>query len=352
MTDMTISGAFEHGPSLAERFRALYDIWTDRPRAGRRNCAMLRLLRANLEVRFSMIDGASLETDRQAKTYAAVEKILTGEPSADGTEWDELCKAERMLALLYSPVQLREEIATRLQELATQAPKDAADICASHSFLTKPDAGNAAPAPDTDVLRMVLLRIMESLHWNAKKARLSRPIQKHGTTIVLSGVVLAFGLLVAPYLIVNVAGEAGIGGWWSVFALYTALSAGLMGAFFSRLVDAQRRSQGMSLDDVSFQNGLPHLLLRAGLGMCGALIVYFFLRLDIMTGPLFPEFKDVAIYYVDIHKVDSVQMSFVLPSKALALLTFWCLLAGFSEKLVPNILSSTEAQMTRVAPKG
>jgi hypothetical protein len=38
-------------------------------------------------------------------------------------------------------------------------------------------------------------------------------------------------------------------------------------------------------------------------------------------------------------------MAFVMPSKALALLTFWCFLAGFSETLVSSILKGTEQQL-------
>jgi len=41
----------------------------------------------------------------------------------------------------------------------------------------------------------------------------------------------------------------------------------------------------------------------------------------------------------------ALPMTFVSPSKALALLTFWCFLAGFSEALVPSILSNAERQL-------
>ena len=81
--------------------------------------------------------------------------------------------------------------------------------------------------------------------------------------------------------------------------------------------------------------------------MCGALIVYFFLRSGIAAGALFPDFKDLRIEYilVDVEKINAVPMSFVMPSSALALLTFWSFLAGFSERLVPGILSGTEQRL-------
>jgi len=42
----------------------------------------------------------------------------------------------------------------------------------------------------------------------------------------------------------------------------------------------------------------------------------------------------------------TVPMTFVVPSKDLALLTVWCFLAGFSEILVPSILAGTERQLS------
>ena len=103
----------------------------------------------------------------------------------------------------------------------------------------------------------------------------------------------------------------------------------------------------MTLDEVFLHREVSYTLLRAGVGMCGALIVYFFFRSGLVSGALFPTFEKVSIDYVDVPKgAGSVPMSFVMPSKDLALLTFWCFLAGFSEALVPSILASTERQLS------
>ena len=44
-------------------------------------------------------------------------------------------------------------------------------------------------------------------------------------------------------------------------------------------------------------------------------------------------------------QVPDNSMSFVIPSTDLALMTVWCFLAGFSEVLVPNLLTGTERQL-------
>ena len=311
---------------------------------------MMHLYRTNLDVRLRSIEESSLQTDGQRKIFHSVHEMLKAMCStrANGREpdWDEIYKVERLIVLLYNGPQLRQEISARLQDLAAENSKDAESLRRDYEFLLKPADGAAL---DDGVLRMFLLRVMEALHWSAKKKHLSRPIQKEGTKIILYGVVVAFALIIAPYLILNFSGEKGIGKWWSVFALYTAMTSGLMGAFFSRLIDVQRNGNTFTLDEVFMQRELSYTLLRAGVGMCGALIVYFFLRSEFVSGPLFPVFEDVAIRYVQVNGTDTVSMAFVMPSKALALLTFWCFLAGFSEALVPGILANTEKQLSNAS---
>ena len=214
-----------------------------------------------------------------------------------------------------------------------------------YDLLLNPTGG--AAAPQDPVLRAFLLRVTEAIQWNAKKKYLAQPIRKEATKNILYCVLVSFFLVIAPYVILNFWGTEEIGRWWSLFALYTALASGLLGAFFSRLITVQRSWNVMTLDEVFLHREWSYTLLRAGVGMCGALIVYFFLRSEFMDGALFPKFPNVSIRYVTIDGPELVGMTFVMPSKDLALLTFWCFLAGFSEALVPSILANTERQFTQ-----
>jgi hypothetical protein len=129
---------------------------------------------------------------------------------------------------------------------------------------------------------------------------------------------------------------------------HTALVAGLLGAFFSRLITVQRDGASMTLDEVFLHRELSYTLLRAGVGVCDALVVYFVLKSGLVDGALFPKFDKLAMEWV--HVPDgTVPMAFVVPSKDLALLTVWCFLAGFSEVLVPSMLAGTERQLSEAS---
>ena len=322
---------------------------------------MFRLARTNLGVRLRAIDETSL-SETKKNIYAAVAEMLKAPTDASATaqsfDWDEIYKAESLIALLYSGEQLRQEIDARLEELATEDQTEADNLRRDNQELLKQPIDGSNPALDDSMLRMFLLRVLEAVHWNAKQKYLARPIRVQATNRILFCLLVSFALLIAPYGFVVFDFDSGssVHKLWSLLPLYTALTAGLLGAFSSRLYGIQRQWANMNLDEVFLQREWPYTLLRAGVGLCGALVAYIFLRSGIAEGALFPKFAAIRIELVNVTKtngdtVSAVEMAYAMPSKDLALLTFWCFLAGFSETLVSNILKSTEQDFTDAATR-
>lgn len=326
---------------------------------------MLQLYRTNLEVRLRAIDESSLQTGGRRQIYASAIALLrdAGDEETSEIEWDDVYKAERMIALLLSGKELRYEIGARLQELSSEKPSEADRLRREYDALLRPAADSGATPADDGVLRLFLVRLMELLHSIAKKKTLIRPIRKQATRNILALVMAAFLLVIFPYiyLVFDYNAKAPeaidrIRSVWSLFALYTALAAGLLGAFFSRLLSLNNQWSTTDLDEVFLHREFAYTLLRAGVGMCGALIVYFFLQSGIIEGSLFPDFNKLAIKFITPAPSATAAagesllgMVLTVPSTDLALLIVWCFLAGFSERLVPSILLNTERQLTSAA---
>jgi hypothetical protein len=315
---------------------------------------MLRNYRSNLEIRFQTIDKSSLRTENQKKLYATVKEMLRATSrigtTEENPEWDQIYKIERLIFMLYSGTQLKQETMTQLQALLMKNQTDGERLRKDYETLLKLQSDNPAPGGDDEVLRNYLLRVMEAIHWNAEAEHLGQTIRTAATKIVTAGVVISFVLWVAPFIFLTFDFDSAglVHRIWALFPYYVALTSGLFGAFFSRLLVIQRLWSKMTLDEVLLQRDLSYTLMRAGVGVSGAFLVLVFLRTELFSSPLFPGFDEVGVELTQYApKEHFVRMVYPIPSKALALLMTFCFIAGFSEMLVPSMLASTERQFSQ-----
>jgi hypothetical protein len=105
----------------------------------------------------------------------------------------------------------------------------------------------------------------------------------------------------------------------------------------------------MTLEEAKPQSQLSYTVLRAGLGLCGALMVIVFIRSGVVSGPLVPNFDKVSVGFINTLGPNRLPISFALPSKDIALLVVLCFLTGFSGALVPSMLGRTEAQFAQAS---
>lgn len=120
--------------------------------------------------------------------------------------------------------------------------------------------------------------------------------------------------------------------------LMVGLSAGFFGATFSMLLQTQRRtSEAITLDALRAASSWRTLIVRGSVGLGAAAILYFFFRSGLMAGNLWPDLSRLSFDALAGGGADGL-----VPNQHWCLLVIWCFLAGFSETLVPNILSKTE----------
>lgn len=115
-------------------------------------------------------------------------------------------------------------------------------------------------------------------------------------------------------------------------AILTALTSGWLGSTFSMLMGLKDRLNSSSLTDLKVIHRVDYIFSRAIIGFTSGLIMYYFFQAGLISGSFIPIFSNTVPIFDD---------------KGYALLVVWCFLSGFSEKLVPDILSKTESSVTK-----
>ena len=309
-------------------------------------------------------------------SYNALEnKCKTSSVEQTASAWNEAYRIERLVALIEPADNLWAEVRRRLGEATEEnimslARLNAAADVLGPMVLDRQSPGSLKPEHES-MVRSLLLDILEEIHWDAQRKFYSRPIRKSATRRIVSIGMVAFFLLILPYVLIYIFYELKnlqMVETWTWLPLYSALTAGLFGALFSRLLYLQQRWDTLTIGGLKDAREFTSILLRGCVGMTGAVIVSFFLQSNVLGGGLFPKFSDIGLVVqdypakeekapVDQQKSvaqittppDFARFHLIFPSKDLALLVVWSFLAGFSERLVPTILQDTETSIGKKA---
>ena len=288
-------------------------------------------------------------------------------------DWNEVYKLERILSLAQPTNTLIGEIQRRIDEAAEDkiptAPRlqKTFDGILKDAFEKDQHSDSAESTPeglDTSKLnpqgeaslRDLLHNVLEEYHYFQQRKFCISPIRRNACNRIVIAEIGAFVLMIAPYVylysVILWTKKTPPFELWAWLPIYSAMTAGLFGAFFSRLQTLQSNWDNLSLGQVRDAMDWRSIWLRGVVGMGGALIVYFFIQSGLVGGGLFPDFKQMGvsqIWYPETADADVHRFHLIQPSVGLALLIVWSFVSGFSERFVPGILAATETSLGKAA---
>lgn len=273
------------------------------------------------------------EAEQQAKTPAETVDPAIGEmlDKAKDDDWNELHAVEQRLLPYIAAADIDAEFARRAVEAEDFGLKS----------LPALKAGFERAEKDDTALRRSLLRcLLENLHYRYIQRELDRATRTRTiTSYIVAG--LALSVVFAAVLV-----------WGAkspevsdkrVLNVPFVMLIGLCGAYFSRLTTLSSNVD-IDYDTLMSSYRFKSLVLRGGVGMLAAAVVYYLIYSGLIAGDLFPESLKIS---------DIVSMfggaEPMVPAKDTAKLMVWCFVAGFSERFVSGTLERLEKTDTAKA---
>jgi hypothetical protein len=329
---------------------------------------MLETFVGFLRTRADLVRTADLDDNSLRKIDALVSELDALGSARGSTGWDRAYRTERELVLMLKGEVLHQRIKDLLDEADDRRVPSRVRLRAMYTdalqrLYDRSTPPNLVTGAD-DILRYLANTILEDSQWYAKQRFLAIPQRTKATSRIVTAGLIGFFLFLAPILVISVsAAFAKINPAlnvadhvrdWSGLILWNVLAAGLLGATFSRLLYLQTGVDTLTLEELENAQSWRSILLRSAVGMIGALVVFYFLESGLIDGTLVPDASQSRLYFTEADgaaPANGRSQGIVLPNAQLALLAVWCFLAGFSERIVPDVLSAAEGQVNTTVTK-
>ena len=341
------------------------------------NQAMLSQFLLNLDVSYARFSNREPGGD-VPENEQIIAEVLDRFKNGAGTghnernvKWKDAYQAEQMLATLMPLADVRIELIKYLSETNILSPGAKASYDTEFQKIfpeaqpqvqtqaqaqTQPDAPGRAAAPALsaeDALRRarsLLVRVLNDVQWRYARRYYLRKL----TQYYLRKIMWTFFASGAAFTCLLIFFEAAQTHTEGFYGFFFALTAGLLGASLSMLTGRQEISAIDTLEAMKSATGYGVVLVRIGVGGGAAAILYFLFETGIVSSSLFPNLDMIG--FVEVKGACGVATTaceaaaFRTPNADLCKLAFWGFTAGFSEKLVPRILTSTSDKLTETEP--
>lgn len=266
----------------------------------------------------------NLATDPRLVHARALIKQTNDRSDAWDDNWLKVFRAERLIAQVTDPVALDLLIDTRILELEKFGVPTTAIYREQLSSLRAQSGGT----PD-DRTRILYLAVLDDLQWSQAKRHVDRRKRYSAATRIGFLTVSALALAMLPYFlgpyVVTFPQQPS-----HMFLAYTAMTFGLLGALFSRLIALYNTYGTLDLDRTNNEFNSRLLAVRMLFGAIGSLILFYLLCTGAFQGNAFPNIDGIK---PDLSKG---------PDPELAKLILWSTVGGFSERLVAGYLQARE----------
>ena len=301
------------------------------------------------------------EAERPPMAEHAAKRLQDILETRDTSSWRDAYLAEQLLATLLPQPMVEQGIHSYLAK--------ARDLLDQEAVAAYTRDENAATAPEAR--RALLGDLLSSVQWAYGMRTMRRDCQRRATltgSVYFLLSVLAFGVVIA------LSDLTGLTETITDFMLPHALAAGLLGASYSTLTSLKAQPDDMPIERYQTLCSRWYILSRILIGLCAALVLYFLLQAELVTGPLLPDITALvakaplldgrcealaqaiaasggggggggALCDALREEVSGWDAERLLWLKNHSLVVVYCFLAGFSEKLVPTLLANVERNM-------
>jgi hypothetical protein len=259
---------------------------------------------------FLKIKSSHKETKELSHINETIDTLLKGEKN-----WQNANRVEQLMVPLLSDAEVSNELEKKLFLVKKHLDKNMYE-----NYVSKAKKG------DRSENEALLTHTIKELQWHYQ-VQLVRLDYAQSARIKCSLLfILSFILFILPKfteILLNVQEKT------RNYYILTALLSGWMGGTFSMLFGLRKNISNSQLNRLKLAYRWDFIIVRAIIGMCAGLLFFYFFESGMLGGALLPNFSQGGL--------DKVNF---------ALLIIWCFLAGFSEKLLPDILSKSEQMNT------